>query len=166
MNFRVFLLMLTLLPAFQTVEAQSYLLLRKKGSMRRYTYFKGDELVYKQKGYDTYFRDRIMDFADSTIVLKNNIILVSQLEVVDVRKARTNRAAILRKAENTLPALGVGLFAIDLANNLIDGSPLTLDQGVTTAAGAMAASGFTLHWIRRKYIRLNKPKFEAFIVIQ
>ena len=135
--------------------------------MRRYTYYKGNELVYKQKGYDAYFRDRIIDFADSTIVLENNIILVNQLEVVDVRRANSNRASILRSAETVLPTLGVGLMAIDLFNHsVIEGNELTLDQGVTTAAGAMVASGFILRGMRRKYIKLNKPKFEAYIVGQ
>ena len=167
MKFRPVLLIFALLLAFQSVDAQSYLLLRKKGSMRRYTYFKGNELVYRMKGFDQFFSDRITDFADSTIILENNIILISQLDVVDVRNAQSNRAPIVRSAENLLPVVGIGLFVLDIFNHtVVDGNDFSLDERTTVTAGALVVSGYALKLMRRKYIKLYKPKFEAYIVGQ
>ncbi len=167
MKLRPALFIFALLLAFQAADAQSYLILRKKGSMRKYTFWRGNEMVYKMKGYDAFFADRITDFADSTIILENNIILISQLEVVDVRNAESNRAPLLRSAEGVLPVIGIGLFALDIFNHsVIDGNELSLDERTTTTAAAMVATGYALKLMRRKYIRLNKPKFEAYIVGQ
>jgi len=167
MKFRAVLLIFALLFAFQAVDAQSYLLLRKKGSMRRYTFFKGSEMVYRMKGYDQFFTDRITDFADSTIILENNILLIEQLDVVDVRNARSNRSTIVRNAEGLLPVAGVGLMALDIVNHsVIDGNEFSLDQRTTITAAAMVASGYALKFMRRKYIKLYKPNFEAYIVGQ
>ena len=167
MKFRPALLVFALLLAFQAVDAQTYLLMRKKGSMRRYTYFRGSELVYKMKGYDAFFTDRITDFADSTIILENNIILLEQLDVVDVRNAQSNRSPITRSAESLLPGIGIGLFALDIFNHsVIDGNELSLDKRTTVTAAALVASGYALKLMRRKYIRLYKPKYEAYIVGQ
>ncbi|HEY9117977.1 MAG TPA: hypothetical protein VIN11_09150, partial [Roseivirga sp.] len=83
MKTRNTLIFLLLLFSFQGLFAQDYLLIRKKGSMRRYEYRAGDTFVYKQKGMDEFFKDKITDFVDSTIVMENNIILIEQIVEVD-----------------------------------------------------------------------------------
>ena len=99
--------------------------------------------------------------------MENNIILVSQLEEVDVRNARSNRAPVARSAENLLPVAGVGLMALDIINHsVIDGNEFSLDQRTTTTAAALVATGYALKFMRRKKIKLYKEKFEAYIVGQ
>lgn len=165
MKCRHFLLLIGLFLAFESATAQSYLVLRKKGSSRRYEYFKGNELVYRMKGYDQFFSDRITDFADSTIILENNIVLIEQIEEVDVGQARSNRPQLLRSSESVLPGIGIGLMVLDLFNHtVIDGNDFSLDKRTTATAATLVATGYALRLMRRKYIKLNKPKFEAFIV--
>ena len=165
MKLRCVFLLMGLLIAFQSVDAQSYLVLRKKGSTRRYEFFRGNEFVYKMKGFDGFIRDRITEFADSTIILDNNIILVEQLLEVDVRNASSNRNEFLRSAEGLLPVLGIGLLTIDLINHVIvDGQEFSLDYGTTLTAGSLVATGYLLKLMRRKTIKLYKPKFEAYII--
>ncbi|GAB5525733.1 MAG: hypothetical protein Roseis2KO_36050 [Roseivirga sp.] len=148
-----------------SVDAQVYLTLRKKGSTRKYQYFRGSKITYKMKGYDQFFTDRITDFADSTIILENNIILVSQLHEVDIRNASSNRPAIWNAGETALPTIGIGLLALDIFNHsVIDGNDFSLDKGVTTTSGVLITTGYALRIMRRKIIKLHKPKFEAYIV--
>ena len=156
---------LGLLFCFQALSAQSYMVLRKKGSVRRYEYRPGNYLVYRQKGNEAFFKDRITQFVDSTIVLENNILRLSQIETVDVSNAFSNRSPIWRGAEDALPAIGYGYLALDLFNNsIIDGNKFTFDEGVTTTSALLVLTGYSLKWMRRKKIDLTNPKFEAFIV--
>ena len=154
-----------LLISFAEAEAQTYLLLRKTGSTRRYEFFVGDEFVYKVKGQEQFYKDRITGFADSTLVLENNILLVSQVHEVDIRNARTNRNEILRTGETLLPIVGVGLLAIDLFNyTVVDGQNFSLDRRITTTSASLVTTGFALRLFRRKKFKLHKPNFNAYIL--
>jgi len=165
MKIKKLFFILGLLFCVQALFAQSYMVVRKKGSSRRYEYRPGNYLVYLQKGNTQFFRDRITEFADSTIVLENNILRLNQIETINVSSAFSNRAPIWRGVEDILPAVGVGYLALDLFNNtIIDGNSFTLDEGVTTTSGALVLAGFGLKWMRRKKIDLTNPKFEAYIV--
>jgi len=165
MKTRSTLFFLLLLFLFQGLSAQDYLLIRKKGSTRRYEYRVGDYLVYKQKGMTEFSKDRITEFADSTIVMENNIVLIEQLVEVDIQGAHTNRAQILMASEKVLPTIGYGLLAIDLFNNsVIDGNEFSFDRGTTITSGALVATGYALKIFRRKRINLTNEKFEAYIV--
>ena len=148
-----------------SANAQAYLVLRKKGTKRKYEYTVGDQLVYKQKGQEVFFADRITEFADSTIILENNLILLEQIEVVDVRHANTNRSEFLRVAEVYLPIIGGGLFLLDQINNtLVDGNDLSIHEGTAITSGAMIGTGLALKAARRKKVDLTNPKFEIYIV--
>lgn len=165
MKFRPLLLLIAFLCIAASADAQSYLVLRKKGSTRKYQYFRGNELVYRMKGFDQFFTDRITDFADSTIILENNILLVEQLAEVDIRNANSNRPAILRSAEAVLPGIGIGLMTLDIFNHtVIDGRDFSLDRRTTITSAALVTTGYALRLMRRKYIKLEKPKFEAYVV--
>lgn len=156
---------LGLLFCFQALSAQSYMVVRKKGTARRYEYRAGDYLIYQQKGSAVYFNDRITEFADSTIVLENNIIHIDQIASVNVSNAFSNRPPILRSAEGVLPTVGYGLLALDLFNNtVVDGNDFTLHEGTTITSAALVLTGYSLKWMRRKKIDLTNPKFEAYIV--
>ena len=164
MKLRHITLLLGLFILAQTAQAQ-YLVLRKKGSKRKYEYTVGSMFKYKQKGFDMYFTDRITDFADSTIILENNLIAIDQIAQVDIQNAFSNRAEILMLGENYLPWIGVGLLAIDLINHtLVDGNDFSLDRGVTTVSGVLVATGLSLRFLRRKKVDLTNPKFEAYII--
>lgn len=133
--------------------------------MRRFEYRVGDTFVYKQKGMDEFFRDKITEFVDSTIVLENNIVLIEQIIEVDIQNAFTNRPQLLGVSERILPTAGFGLLAIDLFNNsVIGGNEFSLDKGTTVTAAAMVGTGYALKAFRRKRVNLTKEKFEAYIV--
>ena len=154
-----------LLVCFQNLFAQSYIVVRKKGAARRYEYRIGDYLIYKQEGHNLFFKDRITGFADSTIVLENNIVHTSQITAVNISNASTNRPPILRKMEFILPVIGFGLLGIDILNNsLVEGNRFTLDKGVTTTSATLILTGYGLKWMRRKKIDLTNPNFELYIV--
>jgi hypothetical protein len=164
MKLRHITLLLGLFLLAQTVQAQ-YLVLRKKGSKRKYEYTVGSTFVYKQKGFDVYFKDKIVDFADSTIIMENNLLALDQIEIVDIQNSYSNRPEILMLGENYLPWIGVGLFAIDFINyTLVDGNSYSLDRGVTTTSAVLVGTGLALKFMRRKKVNLTKPKFEAYIV--
>jgi hypothetical protein len=159
------LVLLCLALATQTAFSQTYLVVRKKGSTRKYEYFVGSQIVYKQKGYDVFFTDRISEFADSTLILNDNIITISQIAEIDLRNASSNRAPILRTSEDLLPALGIGLMAIDLFNNsIVDGNDFSLDRSTTITSGVLLATGYGLKLARRKKADFANPKFELYII--
>ena len=165
MKFRQLLLVCCLFFAGQEIFAQSYLVLRKKGSQRKYEYFPGNEFIYKMRGMDEFFRDRITDFADSTIILENNILRINQIVEVDIRNAKSNRPDILRSAESILPVAGILFFVIDFVNYAwIDGKDYEFDRGVNTASAIMVGTGLGLKLVRKKFFKLNKPNREAYIV--
>tara|TARA_R110001599_G_scaffold352797_1_gene588611 strand:+ start:1865 stop:2371 length:507 start_codon:yes stop_codon:yes gene_type:complete len=158
-------LILCLLFVSEAAFSQTYLVVRKKGSMRKYEYFVGSKIVYKQKGQEVFFSDRITEFADSTLVLDNNILHTSQITEIDVRGAESNRSQFLRASETVLPTIGIGLMAIDLFNHtVVDGQPLSLDRSTTTTAGILMLTGYTMKIVRRKKIDLTNPKFEIYII--
>ncbi len=164
MKLRQITLLLGLFILVTTAQAQ-YLVLRKKGSKRKYEYSIGSKIVYKQKGFDFYFNDVITDFADSTIIMENNLISLDQIEMVDIQNSYSNRPEILGLAEGYLPWMGAGLMAIDLINHtVVDGNDFSLDPGITTVSAAMMATGLGLKAARRKKINLTNPKFEAYII--
>ena len=117
------------------------------------------------KGMDTFFKDRVADFADSTIILENNILHLSQIHEVDVRNADSNRSQFLRYMEGYLPVIGYGYFAIDFVNvAIVDNDPYTIDNGVAIWSAAMVGTGYGLRIMRKKIFKLHKPGREAFIV--
>ncbi|MGW8122277.1 hypothetical protein ACV07N_06410 [Roseivirga echinicomitans] len=157
--------LLCLLFVSEAAFSQAYMVVRKKGSMRKYEYFVGSKIVYKQKGQKVFFTDRITEFADSTLVLDNNILLTSQIAEIDIRNAESNRSDFLSVSETLLPTVGIGLIAIDLFNHsIVDGKRLSLDRSTTTTAGVLIATGYTMKLVRRKKVNLMKPKFEIYIV--
>lgn len=159
------LMLLCLALTTQTAFSQTYLVVRKKGSTRKYEYFVGSQIVYKQKGYDVFFTDRISEFADSTLILNDNIITISQIAEIDLRNANSNRAPILRTSEDLLPALGIGLMAIDLFNNsIVDGNKFSLDRSTTITSGVLLATGYGMKLARRKKADFTNPKFELYII--
>lgn len=165
MKFKWAFLVLFLALASEIAFSQTYLIARKKGTTRKYEYYVGSPIVYKQKGYDVFFKDRIVEFADSTLVLEDNIILLSQIEELDIRTASSNRAPILKSAESLLPSLGIGLMVIDIFNHtVIDGQSLSLDQSTTTTSASLITVGYAMKLMRRKKIDLKNPKFEIYII--
>jgi len=165
MKVRHLFLLIALFFFYQDLSAQAYMVVRKKGTQRRYEYRAGTYLTYKQKGWDIYTTDRIVEMKDSTLVLENNLILIEQIESIDIQNASTNRPEILRTAESFLPVIGYGLLALDLFNlTIIDGNEFSLDERTTTTSAALVLTGYSLKIFRRKKIDLTKPKFEAFII--
>lgn len=165
MKIRFILLFAAFTMIMASADAQVYLTVRKKGTTRKYQFFRGNQITYKMKGFDQFLTDRITDFADSTIVMENNILLVEQLHEIDVRNANSNRPEILRSAEAVLPVIGIGWLALDIFNHtIIDGNEFSLDRRVTTTSGVLIVTGLTLNLLRRKVIKLHKPKFEAYII--
>ncbi|KYG82091.1 hypothetical protein EV198_2705 [Roseivirga ehrenbergii] len=158
-------LIICLLLLSEAAFSQTYLVVRKKGSMRKYEYFVGSKIVYKQKGQEVFFTDRITEFADSTLVLDNNILHTSQITEIDVRGAESNRSKFLGASETLLPTVGIGLMAIDLFNHtVVDGQKFSLDRSTTTTAGILMLTGYTMKIARRKKVDLTNPKFEVYIV--
>ena len=165
MKIKHLLFLIVLFFLYTDLSAQAYMVVRKKGTKRRYEYRAGSYLTYKQKGWDIYTTDRITELKDSTLVLENNLILIEQIESIDIQNAFTNRAEILQTAESFLPVIGYGLLALDLINHtVIDGNDFSLDPGTTTTSAALVLTGYSLKIFRRKKVHLTKPKFEAFIV--
>ncbi len=158
-------LLLGMFFLFTDLSAQAYMVVRKKGTKRRYEYRAGSYLTYKQKGWDIYTTDRITDLKDSTLVLENNLLLIEQIESIDIQNAATNRSDFLRSAEGLAPVIGIGLMGLDFINHsVIDGNPYTFDERTTTTAAVFVVTGFGLKLFRRKKVHLTKPLFEAFII--
>ena len=114
MKIKHLFLLLGLFFIYTDLSAQAYMVVRKKGTKRRYEYRAGSYLTYKQKGWDIYTSDRIVELKDSTLVLENNLILIEQIESIDIQNAFTNRNKLLRQAEAMLPVIGVGLMGTGL----------------------------------------------------
>ena len=165
MKIRYILFVLILFLFALEANSQSYLVLRKQGTLRKYEFFPGDEFIYKMNGVDVFFKDQIQDFKDSTIVLKNNLLHITQIAEVDVRNADSNRSKFLTSLEYSLPVIGIGYFGIDFINvAVVEGEPYRVDSGVATWSAAMVATGFGLGIVKRKIFKLHKPGREAFIV--
>jgi len=159
--------LLVLLILFFSTEAfsQSYLVLRKQGTVRKYDFFAGDEFIYKIEGFEDFLRDKIVDFADSTLILQNNVVHLSQLLEVDVRNSNSNRSDFLRYMESLLPVIGIGYMAIDFFNiAVVAGESYEMDSGVLSFTTTMVVTGIGLKIMRRKVFKLHKPYREAYII--
>ena len=152
MKIRHLLVLLAILFSSEAFS-QSYLILRKQGTIRKYDFFPGDEFIYKMEGVDVFFKDRIVDFADSTIILGNNLLHLSQLVEVDVRNSNSNRSDFLRYMESLLPAIGYGYLALDFVNiGIINGESYKMDSGVASFTTTMLVTGYGLRLMRRKFL--------------
>lgn len=160
-----YLLVLLFFFISSEVYSQAYLILRKQGTVRKYDFFAGDEFIYKMDGFENFFRDKIVDFADSTLILQNNVLHLSQLSEVDVRNADSNRSDFLRYMETLLPVIGIGYMALDVINiAIVDGDEYKMESGVLSFTTTMVVTGVGLRLMRKKVFKLHKPYREAYIV--
>ena len=103
----VFLLIAFFLSC-SNVIAQSYLLLYKKGTSRRFKFEVSDELTFKKAGQKKFITAKIIGFTDSTIVFDGFELRPGQIDII-----KPAEGDLAEEIGRKLPLAGLGFIIID-----------------------------------------------------
>lgn len=150
------LLLLWLLGSVNvSVFGQNYLILQRGANQKtRLVYEEGDQLVYLQEGSDYYMQDEIREIKSDILVLKENVLLLSQIEAIDIRgKDERNRTlgnlSLLPMAAGTMLLLATGI------NSLYADGKVQYTSGTLITGGALIGAGLILQPLRYKRFRIK-----------
>ncbi|WP_235941839.1 hypothetical protein [Cyclobacterium roseum] len=150
-----FLLLWLLGSVNVSVFGQNYLILQRGANQKtRLVYEEGDQLVYLQEGLDYYMQDEIREIKSDILVLKENVLLLSQIEAIDIRgKDERNRTlgnlSLLPMAAGTMLLLATGI------NSLYADGNIEYSSGTLITGGALIGAGLILQPLRYKRFRIK-----------
>lgn len=128
--------------------AQSFLVLEKMGTKKRFVYNIGEQINYQLVGQKSIETSLITNILDSAIVSNNDTIHFSTIKMVNIGSKR--ESTILTTAGPMLVAAGVVILAIDFINRgLIQEGGYTWDTGIGVASTALIASGALIMVLRK-----------------
>jgi hypothetical protein len=123
------------------------------GKVKRYEVFKNELLDYKLKGDFFYRRNKIVNLADSVIVLSND----SLVRLKDIKAVRIQRGGHLAKTfREFFLFAGIGFLSLNTANNAINGTEPLVDKRAVYISGALIGTSVLLKMLCTKHLRLNR----------
>lgn len=134
--------------------SQSYMVLEKMGTKKRYEIYKGSKLDVRIKDDSFYSRIMILGFTDSAIRLQERLLPMKDITAVDVSSIK--KPSFIRKLGPTLMIAGAGLLLIDLFNQTVvqNGSYETSSK-VFTSSALMAGTGLLLTFVKKDKKKLK-----------
>jgi hypothetical protein len=123
------------------------------GKVKKYEVFKNELLDYKLKGDLFYRRNKIVNLADSVIVLSND----SLVRLNDIKAVRIQRGGHLAKTfQEFFLFAGIGFLSLNTANNAINGTEPLVDKRAVYISGALIGTSVLLKILCSKHLRVNK----------
>lgn len=133
---------LTLIFSFSILFsfAQTFLVLEKMGTKKRFVYYTGQQIEYQLVGHKSFNRSTITNILDSSIVTNNDTISFSVINTINVKNKR--EAGIVSAAGPVLISAGVVLLAIDAINRgLVQEGGYTWDSGIGATSAILVTTG-------------------------
>ena len=128
------------------------LILEKLGTKKRTVYRVGEEIILKRKGDSKEFRGTILEFYDSTFVVEDVYVDLSDIQYI---KTVHTEGFLSPSNGPKLIVAGVALLLIDQLNHtVIQGNDFRIPQEIAIASGALIVAG--VFWTSLKY-RKFKP---------
>lgn len=142
------------LPSIEDISsenAERFLVLEKRGKVKRIRYYIGSEIQFKLKNDPTIYSPIIEDVRESSLIVFDTEIPLSEIEYVILNPRRP----LIKLLSRFFIIGGLGYFLIDLANNSFS----TTKESVLISS-SFAAAGLALKplLVRRK-LKLNKNRY-------
>ncbi len=132
-------------------EGNRFLALEKLGKVKRIRYYVGSTIEFKLKGDPNLYRTPIEAIKDSSVVIYETIIPLSQFSSIYIRPKRP----FSRILSTFFMIAGVGYFALDTVNN--EFSPT---GGTLMTSGALVVPSLALLLtLKKRRIKLNNQNF-------
>jgi hypothetical protein len=146
----VFILLFTL--SF-SVSAQTFLVLEKMGTKKRYEFHAGEQMEIKLNNDDYFTRITILGLRDSIVSAENQEINLSTINAVKLN----NKSSFLKYSGPLLAIAGVALFSFDAINQtLVQGGSYTFSPGVAVASASLIGLGAAFTFAGRDKVKVKK----------
>ncbi len=132
--------------------AQTFLVLEKMGTKKRFVFNIGEQINYQLVGQKTKEMRLLTNILDSAFVVNNDTIPFSTISMVNIGNKR--QSGILTTAGPILIYAGVIILAVDFINRgLVQEGEYTWDSGIGLTSAALVTSGALIMVLRK-----NKKK--------
>ena len=136
-----------------SATGQTFLVLEKMGTKKRYEYQPGEQIEVMLNNDDFFTRVTILNLGDSTIIAVNDTINFSSVKAVKLRGENT----WLKIAGPSLMVAGVLLFVFDATNQTaVSGGEYEFSPGVTVASAALIGVGALFTFAGRNKVKMKK----------
>ena len=136
-----------------TASAQTFLVLEKMGTKKRYEFRQGEQMEIKLNNDDYFTRITILGLNDSIILAENLEINLSSIKAVHLN----NKSSFLKYSGPLLVIAGVALFTFDALNQtVVQGGEYSISTGVTIASAALIGVGATFTFAGKDKVKVKK----------
>jgi len=135
--------------------SQSFLVLEKMGTKKRFTYNIGEKIYFQQKGHDSPENAMLTNILDSAFVANNDTIPFNSIKMVHIGSKR--EPGILTTAGPVLISAGIVILAIDYINRgIVQDGGYTWDSGIGVTSAALVTSGALIILLRKNKKKISK----------
>ena len=136
-----------------TASSQTFLVLEKMGTKKRYEFHEGEQIEVMLDNDDFFTRLTILNLGDSSIIAMNDTINFSSVKAVKLRGEKT----FLKIAGPSLMIAGVLLFVIDATNQTaVSGGEYEFSPGIAVASAALVGTGALFTFAGRNKVKIKK----------
>ena len=136
-----------------SVSGQTFLVLEKMGTKKRFEFYPGEQIEVKLNN-DTYFtRLNILALGDSSINTENQNVMLSDIMAVQVK----GKNGFLKYAGPLLMIAGAALFTFDIINQtVVQGGGYDFSPGVAAVSASLIGVGAAFTFGGRNKIKVKK----------
>ena len=136
-----------------SVSAQTFLVLEKMGTKKRYEFHQGEQMEIKLGGDDYFTRITIIGLRDSTVSAENQEINLSSINAVKLK----SKSSFLKYSGPLLAIAGVALFTFDAINQtVVQGGSYEFSTGVAVASASLIGVGAAFTFAGRDKVKVKK----------
>ncbi len=133
---------------------QSFMVLEKMGTKKRYVYYIGQSITYREKNATEFEYGTITNLLDSAFTVANDTVLFKNVAQVNISNKR--HSPLLAMAGPTLISAGVVLLAIDVINRgIVQGGGYTWEPAIGTASVALVTAGGLILLLKKNKKKLG-----------
>tara|TARA_Y100000768_G_scaffold383356_1_gene365341 strand:- start:818 stop:1309 length:492 start_codon:yes stop_codon:yes gene_type:complete len=151
-----FILIILCISISNKVFTQNILELGRANSFKTMSFYEGESLRFKKSNEDYFITARISGITDDKIKFNNIEILVSDIDVIDVREKSSN---FMRRFGTYFSGASAGYFLIDFINLSVvqkASAADVYDDKILIGCSVGIGLGFGLRQIKRKYFKRKK----------
>jgi hypothetical protein len=136
-----------------SASGQTFLVLEKMGTKKRFEFYPGQQMEVKLKNDNYFTRINILGLGDSLISTENQDIKFSSITAVQIKE----KSGFLRYSGPILMVAGAVLFAIDALNQtVVQGGEYVFSPGVATASASLFGVGAAFTFTGNNKVKVKK----------
>lgn len=152
MTHKILVLVLIIGLSF-SASGQTFLVLEKMGTKKRYEYHQGEQIEVMLDNDDFFTRLTIVNLGDSSIIAVNDTINFSSVRAVKLQGENT----FIKIAGPSLMVAGVLLFVFDAINQTaVSGGEYEFSPGIAVASASLVGVGALFTFAGRNKVKIKK----------